>query len=1601
MNINVGNSVLENAVLESDEKVIQKVYGKIYVFCGYPGAGKDHHTLQSICGSKALFDWSLFFFLGKGTCGEIISKRLGVAHISTGDLFRREVALLTPAGQEIASYMAKGQFVPPELANSILANRLAQEDAQRGVLLDGFPRSIEHLHDLDEILKPSNRKVEAAILLDIDEGICLKRLSSRRHCPQCLRSYNIHSSPPREPNQCDDCGNAIIQRADDAEEIIKKRFALAKSSLSPLLVELAQRDNLFTLKISESHNSATSPEQLTPLIVANKVIEIMAYPQRFYAPRHLTACYRLSLHLDTLFSSASSAEAETEKLRNLCLAYRNQILTENSSKRTGLMRRFVYLSSENSQKYLEFVRVFDRYGIEVLQFPPLPDDLSHWSPLMIEFVHILLSCKTTSLIPLAILRESSILLKPSIEPSLLNGISDIFQVGVDSPPFDGSLISNLSVRSSGRHGVHANHFSILTSLWIPATGSHANKLCGKFYSHITKGRIQDPGVMAMSTSSSTSPPLQSNTLHMYPVFGWDDKFILLETNESYHRHRERGLKISSRDMVLSLFLQDRIYYKHLLNLKHSPLSLTRPVDFRADVAVFVAKKEFYQTSYFKLFGLHNLLTHVLNEGIFFKGADTRLEANYWQPGLNAGLPLIAKKDTVHEITFMFHDFGHFLMKDLIYTGVNTSLHRHVYMIHRMMSESITIMLADGLFVHSLKSQATMMQNCLQTRSDDPDAASLNGLKDYDFTARKIYPLFCALWGCDLNEEQEVFPTFQELREEDGSGSKLIAVHGNKEKFLKKLKEILKASVDYTVKGDDRSFKQLLQQNLHRLNAKAYAQTEKTQTEDEEKSINSSKEESGQSTSAPVSPSVSVSYSKALSDYKAKYKPFFVSDFNWTAHNYENMSSRSLEMRLWWELTQPVRKLFDLPLETIDEFIQHLSEDNRTMNPPPPQEQQHGERQDDGKIMDPVDGELYLPSAHPLDHLIDNIFEIVFTRNIAPIFEQMDAASPLPLASSEVRLKRGFYRYIIGQMGIFARFWSISETRIYFKELLRLLEAAATSAGGEVVEVGAVAMTGSETEAVVGVEVRTMEAIDAIRAHYEKFLELLLQKSLISKDDCHNFKDIYPLFEPFYVTYDDPDPTGETYPHLQHLSQTLLSKETHRQLQQKEMEYKFLKKKLTKKEVRFNSRMAMLIESSGGRIEEGSFVIEPGVLLLAHTQQLLNHQHEGRVYLDDGNLNHASFVLAGISLETSLEFIAHHEASIARLTSSKTAAMNAPFYRVQETVGGATGARAGTVGEGADDEESHHHPSNMISYLKLQQMVRTQYEFQEKPMETWQHGIEFFNMTQPGCKATAMVFTMAIKDYHKLFIGRMGESGNENEVRMVVKKMADILHSLYPNQILTSEQYLSLSNGEKYTAPAPPPALFPSLLKTSSSSSPCHLIAETTLTSPGLTLFRNLNIDLTATPCEQIAEFSSRITYLAFADDVPSPHSSKAYLDKMIHEFQHRSIVSAIRVSYLLLLDDLLPSSGSASSTAESHYETFLQSVWKCGGAVTVMSCPDVSLEESRRGKVAILTANLKVLHTLFKEWSKTLPPTGVIGAMMQQAHERYSFAIDSYSVYCD
>lgn len=185
------------------------------------------------------------------------------------------------------------------------------------------------------------------------------------------------------------------------------------------------------------------------------------------------------------------------------------------------------------------------------------------------------------------------------------------------------------------------------------------------------------------------------------VFGWDDIFVL-PSGFSYHQLKEHSIKRSSRDMVISEFIKNNIYYKDLLDVQFNPQRPERPIDFSVSVAKFVEANPYYNNPYAIKYGFKNLQMHVLNFGVFFRAARNRRQNNYWNPGLNGGIPLTKKRDEIHELTFMAHDFGHFAIPDLIYVGNNSIHHRRAYIAWRMISEATTMALADMLFVDSLK-----------------------------------------------------------------------------------------------------------------------------------------------------------------------------------------------------------------------------------------------------------------------------------------------------------------------------------------------------------------------------------------------------------------------------------------------------------------------------------------------------------------------------------------------------------------------------------------------------------------------------------------------------------------------------------------------------------------------------------------------------------------------------------------------------------------------------------------------------------------------------------------------------------------------------------
>jgi adenylate kinase len=172
---------------------------------------------------------------GKGTLATDLVELYQIPHISTGDIFRMNIAGKTALGCEVEAWIKRGALVPDELTIAMVKDRLDQEDCARGFLLDGFPRTIPQAEALQVMPAVRRLPLDAVINLQVSDETILHRLSGRRHCAGCGRNYNIISLPPESPGICDDCGKPLVQRADDHEETIIKRLQTYKRQTEPLI----------------------------------------------------------------------------------------------------------------------------------------------------------------------------------------------------------------------------------------------------------------------------------------------------------------------------------------------------------------------------------------------------------------------------------------------------------------------------------------------------------------------------------------------------------------------------------------------------------------------------------------------------------------------------------------------------------------------------------------------------------------------------------------------------------------------------------------------------------------------------------------------------------------------------------------------------------------------------------------------------------------------------------------------------------------------------------------------------------------------------------------------------------------------------------------------------------------------------------------------------------------------------------------------------------------------------------------------------------------------------------------------------------------------
>jgi adenylate kinase len=177
---------------------------------------------------------------GKGTQGDILSEKLGVPTISTGNILRAAVKNETPIGLKAKSFMDAGDLVPDAVIIGIIKERLAEPDCEKGYILDGMPRTIVQAEALEE----QGIDIDTALNIEISDDEIVTRMTGRRACPDCGSTYHIVAGPPKTDGICDKCGQALIIRKDDEAETVLNRLRIYHRETEPLIEFYVKRDKL-------------------------------------------------------------------------------------------------------------------------------------------------------------------------------------------------------------------------------------------------------------------------------------------------------------------------------------------------------------------------------------------------------------------------------------------------------------------------------------------------------------------------------------------------------------------------------------------------------------------------------------------------------------------------------------------------------------------------------------------------------------------------------------------------------------------------------------------------------------------------------------------------------------------------------------------------------------------------------------------------------------------------------------------------------------------------------------------------------------------------------------------------------------------------------------------------------------------------------------------------------------------------------------------------------------------------------------------------------------------------------------------------------------
>ena len=195
---------------------------------------------------------------GKGTQATAISRELGIPHLASGNLFRAAMEAGTPLGNEARQYMERGELVPDDTTIGLVMEELGKPETARGVVLDGFPRTVAQARALDESLAVLGEHVNRVVFIDVPNEELVKRLAGRWVCPTCGTPYHEISEPPRVPGRCDREGDALVQRDDDRPEVVRARLEQQVPPMREVVDHYEQQDAVDRIDGSQPIDGVTT-----------------------------------------------------------------------------------------------------------------------------------------------------------------------------------------------------------------------------------------------------------------------------------------------------------------------------------------------------------------------------------------------------------------------------------------------------------------------------------------------------------------------------------------------------------------------------------------------------------------------------------------------------------------------------------------------------------------------------------------------------------------------------------------------------------------------------------------------------------------------------------------------------------------------------------------------------------------------------------------------------------------------------------------------------------------------------------------------------------------------------------------------------------------------------------------------------------------------------------------------------------------------------------------------------------------------------------------------------------------------------------------------